>query len=98
MKFLADENFPSASIQLLRQSGYDVLAISETSPGVTDQVVLQLAVRQNCVILTFDRDYGELIFRFKILPPVGVIYLRYDPSFPTEPAEHIQRLLAEDLF
>jgi len=46
------------------------------------------------VILTFDRDYGELIYRHRLPVPPGVVYFRYDPLSPEEPAEHLLTLLA----
>ena len=51
--------------------------------------------RENVVqFLTFDRDYGDLIFKFMLSIPKGVIYFRFRPSTPEEPAEYILRLLA----
>ncbi len=46
-KLLANENFPIASVRALRSAGFDVLAISETSPGLKDEVVLELAKQQS---------------------------------------------------
>jgi predicted nuclease of predicted toxin-antitoxin system len=93
MRWLANENYPRASIALLRQAGLDVLAISETAPSINDEDVLALANTEQRVILTFDRDYGELIFR-RLLPcSSGVIYFRFIPMTPTEPAERLLQLL-----
>ncbi|RIK41893.1 MAG: hypothetical protein DCC55_10525 [Chloroflexi bacterium] len=93
MRFLADENFPRASIELLRSAGYTVAAIAEDSPGIQDLAVLERAAAEERIILTFDRDYGELIFRFSLPAPAGLVYLRYDPREPTEPARDILRLM-----
>lgn len=49
----------------------------------------------NRVILTFDRDYGELIYRLRMPSPRGIIYFRYQPLTPEEPAEHLLQLLNE---
>jgi predicted nuclease of predicted toxin-antitoxin system len=86
MQFLANENFPLISVQLLRQSGCSVASITEDSPGIEDPEVLARAVDEQRIILTFDRDYGELIYRFRLPPPKGVIYLRFRPHSPEEPA------------
>jgi predicted nuclease of predicted toxin-antitoxin system len=94
MRFLANENFPIASIRLLRNRGHDLAAIIEDSPGINDPTVLARASAEDRIILTFDRDYGELIFRARLPPPAGIIYLRYDPIDPEEPAHHILRLIA----
>lgn len=92
MRFLADENFPIASVRNLRSAGYDVVAITEDSPGIDDTTILAQAVAEERIILTFDSDYGNLIFRDK-LPAAPIIYLRYEPLTPDEPAAHILRLL-----
>jgi predicted nuclease of predicted toxin-antitoxin system len=60
---------------------------------IEDSEVLAWAVSEQRVILTFDRDYGELIYKLGLLPPSGVIYLRYQPLNPIEPAEQLLRLL-----
>ncbi len=86
MQLLANENFPLASVQLLRQAGYETASITEDSPGIKDLEVLTRAVDEQRIILTFDRDYGELIYRFQLPPPPGVIYLRFRPHTPKEPA------------
>ena len=87
MKFLANENIPSASVDMLRRTGLDVLHVAESCPGEGDTGVLELARRQDRIVVTFDRDYGELVFRLKSPRPAGVVYLRFDPAWPTEPGE-----------
>lgn len=93
IQFLANENFPIASVYALRDGGYNVVAIIEKNPGIDDTTILAQAVAEDRVILTFDSDYGDLIFRDK-LPAAAVIYLRYEPFTPKEPAHHLIRLLA----
>jgi len=94
MRFLADEDLPLASVRRLRGLGYDIAAIAEDSPGATDWEALARATHEDRIVLTFDRDYGELIYRKRLPSPVGVIYFRFDPLTPEEPAEHVLRLLA----
>ncbi|HEY0558159.1 MAG TPA: DUF5615 family PIN-like protein [Thermoanaerobaculia bacterium] len=93
MRFLANENVPLASVGRLRQAGHVVLSISELSPGAKDPAVLARAAEEGDVLLTFDRDYRELIFRRKLPPPRGIIYLRLVPETPEEAAEVISALL-----
>lgn len=87
MRFLANENFPLESVRRLRSQQHDVLAVAESMPGSRDEQVLSLAARDGRVLLTFDRDYGELIYRRGLPVPLGVIYLRFVPSGPAHPAE-----------
>ena len=93
MQFLANENVPVASIRRLRAAGYDVASIIEDSPGMKDESVLARARAEQRIILTFDRDYGELIYRRRLPTPAGVAYFRFAPSTPEEPAERFIELL-----
>jgi predicted nuclease of predicted toxin-antitoxin system len=93
MQFLANENLPLPSVRLLRQAGYDVAAITEETPGIEDTEVLARAADEQRIILTFDRDYGELIYRLRLRSPRGVIYLRFQPHTPEEPAVILLNLL-----
>jgi predicted nuclease of predicted toxin-antitoxin system len=93
MQFLANENYPLKSVHLLREAGYDVRAIIEDSPGIDDKTVLSQAKDESRIILTFDRDYGELVYRHKQPIPIGIIYFRFDPTTPEEPAEYLLEVL-----
>jgi predicted nuclease of predicted toxin-antitoxin system len=93
MQFLANENFPLPSVRLLRQAGYDVASITEDSPGIEDSEVLTRAANKQQVVITFDRDYGELIYRLRLSLPTGVLYLRFRPHTPEEPAILLLNLL-----
>ncbi|KAA3658436.1 MAG: hypothetical protein DWQ04_25095 [Chloroflexi bacterium] len=95
MRFLANENFPVVSIKKLRDAGHEVTAVIEIMSGAKDEQVLEKAHDASQIILTFDSDYGELIFKHKLPVPAGVIYLRLTPLTPEEPANFILNLLAE---
>ena len=93
MLFLADENFSYPSVHILRAAGLDVLAVQEEAPSIADTAVISLAIQTNRVILTFDRDYGELVYRYNYRPPAGVIYFRWESYRPEEPGEFVLALL-----
>ena len=97
MHFLANENIPKATITALREAGHDVYAISEISPGITDAEVMQRAHEQQRIIITFDRDYGELVFRHRHPLPAGILFLRFTPRTPVEPAEFIEQILTSGI-
>jgi predicted nuclease of predicted toxin-antitoxin system len=86
MRLLANENFPLLSVKLIRQAGDDIASITEDSPGIEDIEVLTRAVNEQRIILTLDRNYGELIYRLRKPSPRGVIYFRFRPRSPEEPA------------
>ena len=70
-------------------------AVALESPGVPDEVVLERAVQERRILLTFDSDYGDLIYRRGLQPPEGVVYLRFIPSSPEEPAEYLLSLFEQ---
>ena len=76
MRFIADENLNDHTVRLLRAVGHDVLSVSEVAPGVDDEQVLALAVRESRILLTFDKGLGNLIFGCHLLPPPGIILFR----------------------
>ncbi len=92
MKFLADENVPLPSAVLLRKLGWDIRHIAEDCPSEKDSAVMKMAKDEERIIITFDRDYGELVFRRMQPPPAGIIYLRFDPYYPTQAGEIIAEL------
>lgn len=96
MKILANENIPIASVLCLRKLGYDVKAIAEFDFGIIDSEVMTMAINENRLIITFDRDYGELIFKYNYKPPKGVLYLRMETYEPEEPGQIVHQLLSSD--
>ena len=62
MHLLADECCDMAVVRELRDAGHDVLTIRETMPGADDEAVVQLALRDSRVLLTEDKDFGQLLY------------------------------------
>jgi predicted nuclease of predicted toxin-antitoxin system len=93
MNFLANENFPVFSIKLLRKGGHNVASVIEETPGAKDRDVLKRAYEESRIVLTFDRDYGELIYRHKLAGPAGIVFFRFNPSGPEEPGEMLLKIL-----
>ena len=77
MDFLADESCAWPVIRALREAGHDVIAIAEVAKGATDEQVLERAFKENRVLITEDRDFGELVYAQR-RPSTGVILLRFD--------------------
>ena len=92
VRLLANENFPIPAVLRLRAQGLDVLAIKEMHPGFSDSQVMALAVRERRWVVTFDRDYGELVFGRGRVPPPAIILLREPHYRPSEPADWIIEL------
>jgi len=94
-RLLVDENFPAPSTVILRAAGYEVLSVAESASSTEDPDVLAWAVEQECWIATFDRDYGELIFRRGLAPPSCVLYLRLQRYRPETPGHRLVELLKQ---
>jgi predicted nuclease of predicted toxin-antitoxin system len=80
MQFLANENFPADAVFALRDQGHDVTWIRTDSPGISDSEVLDRAQREDRILITFDKDFGELAFRFKLPSFSGIILFRISVS------------------
>ena len=93
MRLLTNENIPLASVNILMNEGFDVLAVGHGFLGFLDHEVMELAIEHKRTIVTFDRDYGELIFKKGYRPEAGVIYLRWKTFRPEDPG-----LFLVDLF
>ena len=63
MRLLANENFPGLAITALRSHRHDVVWIREDSPGISDHNALSRATAEGRILMTFDKDFGELVFR-----------------------------------
>ena len=82
MRLLANENFPLDAVEALRENGHDVAWVREDSPGETDKNILLRAKTEERIILTFDKDFGELAFRSKVPANSGIILFRITPISP----------------
>lgn len=75
MNFLADESVDKAIVECLRENGQLVMYIAEMEPGLSDEEVIQAANKENAILITADKDFGELVYRLKRISH-GVILIR----------------------
>ena len=94
MKFLADECCDAALIQALRSDGHDVLYALEALQGASDDELLSRAFAQERLLLTEDKDFGELVYRLR-RPARGVILLRFNVVDRTLKLPRLRELLAD---
>ena len=92
MKLLANETFPYTSKEILAKMDFDIIHIGQECSGIKDEEVMELAILEERLILTFDQDYGTLIFKNGYRPPQGVIFFRWDEYSPDEPANFLLEL------
>lgn len=79
MLWLADECIAVSLVRELRGAGHDVLYIAEFAASLGDVEVIALASREGRLLLTADKDFGELVFRRNQVVP-GLVLLRIDPD------------------
>jgi predicted nuclease of predicted toxin-antitoxin system len=94
VNLLADEGVDRQIVALLRQAGHDVLYIAELEPGITDQTVFDKANRLNALLITADKDFGELVFRQGMVR-AGVILLRLAGLSPMTKASIVSTVVQE---
>jgi predicted nuclease of predicted toxin-antitoxin system len=80
MRFLANENCPLDVVEALRQAGHDVGWIRTDAPGSGDVAVLARAQAELRVLLTFDKDFGDLAFHADLPAGCGVVLFRLAAS------------------
>ena len=94
MRFLANENFPFDAVEALRQKSHDVVWIRTDAPGISDPEVLHLAQVEERILLTFDKDFGELAFRSRLPATVGVVLFRFKASSSQAIAEKVIKAIS----
>ena len=95
MRFVADENIEAEIVQRLREEGHQVWFVAEIARGIVNGAVLELANQQQAVLLTSDKDFGELLFREKRFSR-GVVLLRVpEQRSPMEKAEIVSKAVRE---
>ncbi|GAB4192620.1 MAG: hypothetical protein OHK0057_21590 [Thermoflexibacter sp.] len=92
MKIVADENVNFRFIKLLRSQGFEVQSVTENNSGISDREVAQIAQEGNCILLTEDKDFGELVFAHQ-LKDLNIIFLRYDKEDEEKIATNILTVL-----
>lgn len=78
MRFLADENVPGPLMEALRDHGHDVRWVRTDSPGSADPELLAQAQREDRTLLTFDKDFGSLVFLERLPALLAVVLLRIE--------------------
>jgi predicted nuclease of predicted toxin-antitoxin system len=76
MRVIADENFPGDAVSTLRERGHDVVWVRTDMPASSDTRILERAQTEARIVMTFDKDFGELAFRFGLPASSGVILFR----------------------
>ncbi len=79
LRFLADESCDFAAVRALRTAGFDVLSVAEASAGAEDERVIAVALDEGRILLTEDKDFGQLVFAAG-RKTLGVVLIRFPTS------------------
>ena len=90
MRLLADESCDFRVVRALRAAGHDVAAVVEFAPGTDDIDLIDIAVREQRIFITEDRDFGQLVYATTKVTH-GVILMRY----PSTRRANLPAILAE---
>jgi len=94
MRLCADENMPGDCVVALRHQGHDVLWVRETMPGAADEQVIAKAMIEQRVLLTFDKDFGNLVFKAGKSVDAGIVLFRISQPSAAAVTEELVRALA----
>jgi predicted nuclease of predicted toxin-antitoxin system len=94
VRLCANENVPEACVVALRQFGHDVVWIRETAPGSSDADVLARARNEERLLITFDKDFGDLVFHRGLQASQGVVLLRIAQPSAALVAQRVVAILA----
>ena len=95
MNFLADECCDAASVASLRSDGHDVLYALESLRGFRDDQILRRAFQEQRILLTEDKDFGDLAIRLR-QPVVGIILLRFDSHQRNQKVPRLKALIEQE--
>jgi predicted nuclease of predicted toxin-antitoxin system len=90
MRVIADENITRSVIQGLRDRVYDVLSVKESMRGIDDPAILQRAEAEQRLVITQDKDFGELTFKHRFPATCDIVLFRLSAAGP---ADDNQRML-----
>jgi predicted nuclease of predicted toxin-antitoxin system len=93
VKWVADENVDHPIVARLRELGHDVWSVAEQASGLRDDEVLAHAEAAAAVLITSDKDFGELVFRQRRTTH-GVVLVRLPGMGPVERAARVAAALA----
>jgi predicted nuclease of predicted toxin-antitoxin system len=94
LKFLIDIGVGKKVEQWLKDNGYDMKAVRDSDPKATDGTILKTAVSESRMVMTMDKDFGELVFKSG-KSHAGVLILRLEDANGNEKVEAVKTIMEE---
>ncbi len=94
MRFITDENMGPTVSKWLVTKGHEIFSVYDESPGLTDEEILEKAFQENYIVITGDKDFGELVYKHQ-LPHKGVVLLRLTDETPPSKIKVLEQLLSQ---
>ncbi|NUN16271.1 MAG: DUF5615 family PIN-like protein [Myxococcales bacterium] len=92
MRFLVDECTGPKTAQWLRDHGHEVFSVYDEARGATDDAIIEKAYKENWILITTDKDFGEKVYREQH-PHHGIVFLRPEDNRSANKIEVLMRLL-----
>ena len=93
MRFLVDECTGTRVASWLRKEGYEVFSVYEEARGISDEEIVRKAFAENWILITYDKDFGEKVYREQY-PHNGIIFMRLKDERSTNKINVLRLLLA----
>ena len=87
---------PIEAVEALKSKDVDIVSVIAFAKGLNDSEVLDLANRENRIVVTFDKGFGELVVKEK-MKVRGLILLRFTPKSPQQVVSRIWQLLTSQI-
>ena len=94
MRFLADESCDFSVVRALRAGRHDVIAIVEVAPRAEDDDVREKAIRDDRILITEDKDFGQLVYA-GMRRTAGVIFIRFPARARRNLADTVVQLVRQ---
>ncbi len=94
IRIVADESIDYSIVRKLRLNGFNTLAICEANHSLLDHEVLSMAVKHKAILITEDKDFGELVYRFK-MKHCGILLIRLGDFSSDEKANFVLKAVSQ---
>ena len=94
LKLIVDVGVGKEVERWLLNQGYDIKSVREMDPRMSDRKILKMAVSEKRVVVTMDKDFGELVYNSG-MPHAGVLLLRLEEAVSDEKVKIVEKILEE---